>query len=475
MRISNIFLFIFLFIFFSCKKNDSTPQLNIKELQINKFIWSGLHNFYLWTDNIPDLSTNKFTSENKLDSFLNKYSDHEKLFYDLLNPDFDKWSFIVKDYELLDNQLKGITRSMGFEFYIASITTNNNLAGIVRYVFKDGPADKAGIKRGDIFFKVDDQYITKTNYKSLLMNKESYTLTFGKLSSVNKKVTLTTAKVIENPIYIDTVYVINNTRFGYLFCKSFIPEYDLQLNKIFQRFNEQGIRYLIIDLRYNYGGSINSARYLASMIYSTDTTKLFLNYEFNSNLHAHYDSAYGKSFSTERFADKIKKTENSAEEPINCVRFRKIYIITTGSTSSTSELLITCLRPYVEIVTLGSKTYGDCYGKFILKDYNNLGELNPDHKWAMLPVVMKVSNCYGTSYPYGILQDIKAVENLENLLPIGDTQEDLLNATLQYIVDSGVKSYKDNSQEEITIIADSKDFNPYLKAMNYKIINHIDY
>ncbi|NJO69159.1 MAG: hypothetical protein HC830_07645 [Bacteroidetes bacterium] len=98
-----------------------------------------MHDYYLWVDKVPALTNSYYLSNvDSLNKFLNRYSDKEELFYDLLY-DYnktDKWSWIVDDYEELEKELEGITKSMGYNFMLARYGTGDKVLGYVRYVVK---------------------------------------------------------------------------------------------------------------------------------------------------------------------------------------------------------------------------------------------------------------------------------------------------------------------------------------------------
>lgn len=76
----------------NCKKDSPSPDRT--NLPINQFIWSGLNFFYYWSDSVPKLTYAYYQNDtNKINAFLNGYTDHEKLFYDLLYKYnvVDKW------------------------------------------------------------------------------------------------------------------------------------------------------------------------------------------------------------------------------------------------------------------------------------------------------------------------------------------------------------------------------------------------
>ena len=64
---------------------------------------------------------------------------------------------------------------------------------------------------------------------------------------------------------------------GYLMYNGFVSDYDAQLNAVFGEFKAQNIQHLILDLRYNPGGSVNTATALGSMITGIDN-EVFANF-----------------------------------------------------------------------------------------------------------------------------------------------------------------------------------------------------
>jgi len=63
-----------------------------------------------------------------------------------------------------------------------------------------------------------------------------------------------------------------------------------------------------MDLRYNPGGSVNTTRLLASMIYGTNTSEVFLRKRYNDKLQNQFNDSQLEVY----FADKVNgKTINS--------------------------------------------------------------------------------------------------------------------------------------------------------------------
>ena len=478
--IGSISVLMLILVLMNCKKENTAPAkapLNFNEASdVNKFVYNGLKNYYLWMDQIPNLTASKFSVKDSLNSFLNTYSDPNKLFTDLLYKyqTIDKWSFLVDDSKVIDDWIHGISETAGIDFMLSRIGTSDNVFGFVRYVFKGSPAEKAGIKRGDFFMKVDDQQLTISNYQTLLFTKVTYKLSFANISSNvislnGKTATLTSIKMQENPIRLDTVLTVNNTKVGYLVYNAFNALYDIPLNDVFKRFKDAGISRLVLDLRYNGGGSVQSAKYLASMIYGTATSKVFLKSKYNSTYQAYMVGNYGAAILNENFPDKIAKTDSAAEAPINTVNLSKLYVLTSDNTASASELLINGLKPYMQVFNIGTNSAGKYTASFTIKDWiDNLGNVNPNTKnWAMQPIVVKIANAYGvTDFISGLMPDYTAQEDIVNLLPFGNPNETLLKVALDDIQGIPLKSAKLKSAAlGLQKVYDTQEHRPFAKQM----------
>ena len=475
-----VFIIVLSVMLINCKKEKITStqsSVNTSEAsEVNKFVYNGMKDYYLWTGQVPNLSAAKFSNKDTLNGFLNTYTDPNKLFNDLLYQykTVDKWSFIVDNGKTIDDWIQGISETMGYDFMLARFGTGDNVFGFVRYVYKGSPAEKAGMKRGDLFMKVDDQQLTVSNYSTLLFNKLTYKLTFASIAlniiSLNgKTATMTAVNMQENPIQLDTVFTVNNLKVGYLVYNGFTSDFDIQLNNVFKKFKDAAISRLVVDLRYNGGGSVQSAKYLASMIYGTVTSKVFLKSQYNAGLQAYYTTTYGANWFNENFVDKITKTATvTTDTPINTVNMTKVYVITSDNTASASELLINGLKPYLTIFNVGINTAGKYVGSYTLKDYiDNNGTVNPNNKWAMQPIVVKIANANGvTDYVGGLMPDYVATEDIANLMPFGDPNETLLKVVLNDIKGLPLSSVTQKSQQMgLQKVFDSQELRPFSKQM----------
>ena len=469
-------------IFTQCKK-EAVPPVVVPPVvipaasEVNYFVWSSMHDYYLWDNNIPALTNSYYmSSKDSLNAYLNKYTDPNKLFSDLLYQFnvVDKWSFIVDDYSIIDNWIQGISKTMGYDFQLYLLNSASDaIFGVVRYVLPGSPAASAGIKRGDIFIKIDGTQLTTSNYQTLIA-KESFALTLAQLTNGNTTLTPTTTTSVmnavqlqEDPVLLNKVLTVNGAKVGYLVYNGFTSDYDLELNSVLQQFKTAGISKIIVDLRYNGGGSVQTATYLASMIYSTDVAKVFSKSIYNSILQQYYTQQYGADALLNKFTNNIAATTTTLQAPINSLNLTDVYFIVSKETASASELLINGLKPYVNVTVVGTNTYGKYVGSFTIKDYDNAGNLVTTHKWAMQPITVKIANSAGvTDYVNGLTPDITAKEDVGNLLPLGDTNEILLKTCLDRI--SGVKSLGISNSSSLAnskFIFGSKDKNRFAHDM----------
>lgn len=438
--ILNIVPFILItgILFSGCKKEEDVvvPKVIPQASEVNNFIYSSLHDYYLWDKQVPALSNNKYNNQDSLNAFLNTYTDPQVLFKSLLYQPgkVDKWSFLVDNSQQIDDWINGIDETMGYDFMLGRIAQSDTLFGFVRYVYKGSPAQKAGMKRGDIFVRINDQKITVSNYNELLFNTPTYKISFAtinnnRLTPSDRFLTMTAVKMQEDPILMDTVFTFNNQKVGYLVYNGFNADFDGQLNDVFGKFKSANINQLVVDLRYNGGGSVQTAIYLASMIYTTDHSKVFAFAQYNEALQKYLEERNGADALKDYFETSMAATDSHAAATINTLNLKKVYFIVSDNTASASELLINGLRAYMDVKVIGINTTGKYTGSITIKDEDNYGK--PLSSWAMQPIVVKFANSQGvTDFVDGLIPDIKAEEDFAHLMPFGDPNETLLKYAL---------------------------------------------
>ena len=383
---------------------DDDPDVTENVIEVNKFIQENMDIYYLWNEEMPDLD-------------YTKQPDPFDFFDTLLYKPTDRWSYITDDYEALAQSYSGVEESMGHSYILYKYSNSDGLFGIIQFVYPGSPAAEAGLKRGDLFTAIDEVDLTLDNYISLL-DQDSYLLTVAELQGNTvvpvKDVNLTAKVITENPIlYYDTLNV-DGTRIGYLVYKNFLENYNDSLSEAFSWLKSMGINEMILDLRYNNGGSITALRYLASIlapVQQINNADVLIKDQYNAILTQYYNN---KGISNEtRFTFVTPNLDLS-----------RLYVLTGHNSASASEALITGLDPYMDVTTLGDTTRGKYTGAYVIPE--------EDLNWAIQPIVFKYSNSVGyTDFPGGLYPDY--VEDDDLFHQLGDRNEGLLASAIEKI------------------------------------------
>lgn len=449
---NKIFLLLLVFAFISnlhsCKSDDDhwSPSASV-----NDFVWKAMNSWYYWQSDVPNLADNRFGSEADYEQFLNGKQPDELFFgllYDYGNT--DRFSWIVNDYNQLQNEFAGQRLSYGMKYGLVYVSQNSNqIFGYVQYVLPNSPASSAGLKRGDIFTRINGIQLNDSNYAELLgADSGVFGMGYiqdGQLYNSNDEISLFKIEMIENPVFFSSVIEQGGHKIGYLIYNAFRANFNIELNNAVAELKSQGITELIIDLRYNGGGSVQTCSYLGSMITGQFEGQSFTQLTFNAK-RTDYNSVYKFVNEGKSYDDELNPIGSFGLSHLN---LSKIYVLTLSGTASASEMLINSLKPYMSVTTIGQKTYGKTVGSVTLYDSpstnytSSTDGVNPNHKWAMQPIVFDGKNSqYQPSPVMGFQPDIEISEiaYLENLPALGDLNEPLLGAAVNQIV-SGGKSH----------------------------------
>jgi len=444
--------------FFSCEKKGGIEQ---KELitnnnYVNHWIYDEMSIWYLWNDYLPAKPDYNLNPKDFFNSICYKYDKNT-------NPEGDRFSFILENYVELMNLLSGVSSDeMGFEFmlYYAD-EKKKNVIGEIQYVKKNTPAQLAGLKRGQFFSKINGIQLNVSNYYDLLSPEGNYTITLhdAYIDNVNGKNAIVFANSTEkslstvpnyadNPVFLDTVYTINNKNIAYLVYNFFAGDandggshqYDIDLANIFSKFSQKNIDNMIIDLRYNSGGAVQSSIYLASMLGKGISSKeVFLRAEYNSLVTEEIMLQFGSDFFYSYFADEIAL--NSSKYPLPNIGniLQNLIFLTGQNTASASEMVINGLKPYMDITLLGDTTVGKNVGSILIYD-----EKNPKkNKWGILPIIVKLYNSRNQSdFTAGFIPDILDQDRYIPKYDLGDLREGLLSRAIEHITGSPAPELK---------------------------------
>ncbi|MGD8426744.1 MAG: S41 family peptidase [Balneolaceae bacterium] len=502
-KLNSIWILIFAVLtLWGCRDNSTGPSQVEEASAQKKFVWNAMNYWYYWQSDVPELADNHqhFSDGQAFQDYLKSFSDAENLF-NALQYSEDRFSFFIDDYEAYQNEQNGIYAALGLNYgYFYKSSQSNELVGYIRYVIPGTPADDAGLKRLNLFTKVDGTTITENNYLNLLTGNSAHELTIAHLDTTggtisfpeDSTVSVASEKVVEDPVYKAEVIDTSGINIGYLMYNAFQGNSHHRLNEVFGDFKSKGIDDLVLDLRYNGGGGVLTSQLLSSLISGLGGSDKFSDLTYNDKRSARDHSLY--------FLDKVPLENENGEfdtsngeyvntEPINNLSLDKLYVLTSSGTASASEVLINSLKPYIDVEVIGYKTVGKDVGSLTLYDapapYLDDSEANPDHKNAIQPIVVKIVNSNGDDYPDGFKPDgytndgcqdsntdncviEVTVDNLLKRPAIGDPEEPLLARAIALITGQTTKIKSQTTPivlKEATLKRGIQDLRPHGNGM----------
>ncbi|NMN35942.1 S41 family peptidase [Pedobacter sp. SG918] len=302
----------------------------------------------------------------------------------------DKYSFI--DDGSVATQLGGAGEDYGFS---ANFDVTDLLR--VKYVYPGSPADVQGLKRGYQITKVNGGGTSRSSSTdianlnaSIFGNNPSISLTVLKPDNTTQDIVINRGKYDIKPILFSNTYTVGAKKVGYIVFNSFTTNALGSLDAAFTKFSTDGVTELVVDLRYNGGGSVATSEAFTNLIaplsqngkvmYTTYWTKTMQDGEAsilqNQKFYAQGNDGVTRLYS---YADySYKPTIAAGNQEVFKKRgslnnLTRVYFIVTGGTASASELLINNLKPVMDVKLIGKTTYGKPVGFFSIRiDKNDL-------------------------------------------------------------------------------------------------------
>ena len=381
---------------------------------------------YYWYNQVPVLDplSSDYADANAL---LAKMKTYPKDASGML---LDKYSFLDNG-EVADEIQGGVAGDIGMQVSFA-YDVNKNIVLVVLLADKNSPAGIAGVQRGWVITSINGQNVVYnqsdiTRINNAVYNDAQASFTFQKPDLTTTNITLAKTQYQINPVLFDTVYNVNGRNVGYFVFNTFSNVTNngsatltkQELNRVFANFKSKQISSLIVDLRYNGGGSVTTAEYLDSLIAPSSVAgKVMYRYIYNDKLTAQASDI--------GLQDKVYFKNGGG------LNLQNVFFIGGSHTASASELTINNLKPYMDVKLVGDTTYGKPVGFFsfhlsvyhggVVKDLADLYAINFETRNAL--------NEGG--YFKGMIPDENAADFIG--VPWGNNRDDHLIKIFNYIL-----------------------------------------
>lgn len=366
---------------------------------------------YLYYQDMPE--------ENKLD-FFKKPSE----FLSSVVSQKDKKSgstFSHIDSVYVTSRAASQTPTFGFEG--SMVRASNGSYGIrVLYVQENSPAKEVGLERGSLIIAANNKKINSSDLFYITAPEEAYLFTLGKINETGfdtlQTVQMPAPRIVENEnLYKWNIFEVNGKNVAYILYNEFGDNDTQNLSNMFSQLSGQTINDIVLDLRYNPGGYVNTAQLISTNLAPQE--------------------AMGNVFLKMTHNDKINRTDILNFEPgllagAASLNYENLYIITSGNTASASEIVINCLKPYMagRLIQVGTATFGKNVAQQLYTDEVQA----PMLEFWLTNSLLSNAEDNSDYYTNGLLPDYEISENLKGELgELGTAQDSLMIPILKHI------------------------------------------
>ena len=233
-------------------------------------------------------------------------------------------------------ETKELTESLDGSFSgIGAVMTQDASSGVITItrVYDDSPAKKAGIKIGDILYRVEEKTVTGKDLDkvvSWIKGKKGTKVNLTLLRGTNSdKIKVTATRDVIN---VETVkYKVLENQIGYIAISEFDSVTGAQFAKALKQLQKKNIEGLVVDLRNNPGGSLSTVCDILDSI----LPKGLIVYTKDKN---------------------GKKEEYTSDEKhrLNL----PMSVLVNGQSASASEIFAGAVQDYGKAEIIGTQTYG---------------------------------------------------------------------------------------------------------------------
>lgn len=235
-----------------------------------------------------------------------------------------------------EEQTKSLMESVQGEYSgIGAVMSQDLQTGVITLtrVYEDSPAMKAGLRDGDILYKVEDMEVTGKDLSEIVSHIKGEKGTEVKLTVYREgqedEIEVT---AIRDEIEIETVSCeMLDDNVGYVSISEFEDKTVGQYKAAVDELNSQGMEGLIVDLRNNPGGSLSAVCEISD-----------------------YMLPEGLIVYTEDKTGEKQEYKSTGEESFD----KPLVVLVNGNSASASEIFSAAVQDHNIGTIVGTKTYG---------------------------------------------------------------------------------------------------------------------
>ncbi len=400
----------------------------------------------------------------------------------------DKYSFL--DDGSVSSELGGVSGDYGFSVFYNGASPTSDLR--IKYVSPNSPAAGKGLKRGYRITKVNGRTELSTGAdaniafvsNAVFGSAASVSLTVEKPGGATEDVVVSRGTYATTPIFYTSVLTAGSKKVGYIVFNSFTTNSRDALTAKMAEFAAAGVTELVVDLRYNGGGSVATADVFTNLIapaslngttmYTTFWTKTMQDGKASILSNQPLTDANGKLqpftggvngvYATYADIDYKPAANRETFAKIGSANITKVIFLVLSGTASASELLINNLKPHMDVKLVGRTTYGKPVGFFAI----SIDKLD-----LYIPQFETKNSQNVGGYYTGMTPDFTVADDVTK--DFGDRTEALLAAALNYSEkgtftltkpNTTISSVKSMSVKEAEEMTDEFDRNRF-RGMSY--------
>ena len=431
---------------------DTEPTSTEKRtlIGVNYFAANCMSLYYLWADDLKSTLRSWLNQELETDPFNKVLS----IRYKKNGQDYDRWTQVTDAFDEMESGVEGISTTYGCDIMLMRLD-KTYICAVVTIVYKDSPAAKAGLKRGDIIIRINGKPMTNNDYYALATEEFLYssscsiTLMDPATGNPGSPISMTAVKMYEDPVVCHSVFQVGGKKVGYLVYTSFTTRSIDALLGVCEQFKAAGVSELILDLRYNGGGYVIAEEALASMLAPEANVlagDLFEQAVYNTALTEYYlkkDKDALKTFFQTKFTWEEGLSTNSCDTRSGHLDLDRIYAIIDSGTASASESLLVGLMPYMDIILIGQQTHGkfctgimygaqDWYDDYKSEVGDWFGYRKDVKDWGLYLMIGRYADRDGNcpAMPDGLAPAIKVEDRPDLGYDFGDERDPMLRQAL---------------------------------------------